>query len=271
MNALPESVAAARRGLEARDLTKVYQSRHGDATKALDRITVTAGDGEFIAIVGPSGCGKSTLLHCIAGLIPHEGGALLLDGSAVTGPGPERAVVFQDPSLLPWRTVRDNISFGMEMQRRPARDEARARTESLIDLVGLRGFENYYPSELSGGMRQRVNLARALAMQPRILLMDEPFGALDAQTRELMQCELLTIWERDRKTVIFVTHDIEEAVYLADRVYVLSARPGRVQQVLEINLQRPRAPEIKRNPVFTAIELEIWRLLHGQRLQADQR
>ena len=256
--------SAPSRGLEARGVTKIFQSRRGSATRALDSISVTAGDGEFIAIVGPSGCGKSTLLHCIAGLIELDGGSLLLDGRQITGPGEERAVVFQDPSLLPWRTVRDNISFGMELRRKPDRETARARTEALIDLVGLRGFETHYPSELSGGMRQRVNLARALAPHPRILLMDEPFGALDAQTREAMQSELLTIWERDRKTVLFVTHDIEEAVYLADRVYVLSARPGRVQQIVDIDLKRPRPPEIKRDAAFTAIELNIWRLLQNQ-------
>ena len=264
---MPEAATAGstfRQGLAVRGLTKIYDSHRGGETVALDRITVDAGDGEFIAIVGPSGCGKSTLLHCVAGLIPHEGGSLLLDGAAVSGPGRERAVVFQDPSLLPWRTVHGNILYGMDIQRRPAPDVAHARVESLIDLVGLRGFESHYPFELSGGMRQRVNLARALATQPRILLMDEPFGALDAQTRELMQTELLAIWERDRKTVIFVTHDIEEAVYLADRVYVLSARPGRVQDVVQIDRPRPRTPEIKRDAAFTAIELGIWRMLQGQ-------
>ncbi len=180
-------------------------------------------------IVGPSGCGKTTLLNIVAGLLPYEEGTVSIDGKRVEGPGVDRAVVFQHSALLPWRTIAGNVRYGMEMQRRFDEATMRERADHFVKMVGLSGFERHYPNELSGGMQQRVNLARALAADPEVLLMDEPFAALDAQTREFMQAELLKIWSQARKTVLFITHQINEAVYLADRVAVMSARPGRLK------------------------------------------
>ena len=208
-------------------------------------IDVAVERGEFISLVGPSGCGKTTLLRIVAGLEPASAGDVLLDGRAVRAPGSDRGFVFQSDNLLPWRTVFANAIIGPEVagRRRRRRDE---RTRKLLRLVGLEGFEDYFPRQLSGGMRQRVNLARALAIDPEILLMDEPFSALDAQTREIMQTELMRIWEEGRKTVLFVTHQIDEAVFLSDRVLVLARRPGRVRENVTIALPRPRALAIKR-------------------------
>jgi NitT/TauT family transport system ATP-binding protein len=219
--------------------------------------------GEFFCIVGPSGCGKTTFLRMVDGLVEPTGGEIHVDGRRVAAPGPDRGFVFQNGALWPWRTVLRNVTFGLEVQRRLPRAEARARARRLIDLVGLAGFEAHYPHELSGGMRQRVNLARALAIDPEILLMDEPFAALDAQTRELMQAELLRIWQETGKTVLFITHQIEEAVYLADRIGVFSARPGRVKVILDVTFPRPRGLHIKRTPEFLAPVDEIWRLIEA--------
>src|SRR3979490_1681018 len=219
--------------------------------EALRGIELTVGRGEFISVVGPSGCGKTTFLRIIAGLEPASSGEVLLDGRALHGPGGDRGFVFQSDSLLPWRTVFANAIIGREVAGRVGSAE-RQRTMELLKLVGLEGFENYHPRQLSGGMRQRVNLARALAIDPEILLMDEPFSSLDAQTREIMQTELMRIWEEGRKTVLFVTHQIDEAVYLADRVVVLARRPGRLQENVEIKLARPRSLPLKRTPEFTA-------------------
>jgi NitT/TauT family transport system ATP-binding protein len=211
-----------------------------------------------VAIVGPSGCGKTTLLNAVDGLQPISGGALELNGKPITGPGPDRAMVFQQPSLLPWRTVLGNVIYGLELQGRTSRKERTERAGELIRLVGLGGFEHAYPTELSGGMQQRVNLARALATDPEMLLLDEPFAALDAQTREFMQRELLRIWGETRKTALFITHDIKEAVYLADRVLVFTRRPGRVKQCVEVELPRPRELRIKRDSRFLEYEDQIW-------------
>ena len=210
---------------------------------AVDRVSLAIPKGEFVTIVGPSGCGKSTLLLAVAGLIPVARGAALVDGRPVTGPGRDRAMVFQEPSLMPWRSVLGNVRFGLEMQRWSDGD-LDTRALQFIDMVGLRDFADYHPHQLSGGMRQRVNIARALAVDPKVLLMDEPFGALDAQTREIMGNELLYIWERDRKTALFVTHDIEEAILLGDQVVVMGVNPGHIKEVLKIDLPRPRRPEI---------------------------
>src|SRR5207237_776786 len=188
-------------------------------------ISLSVADGEFMAIVGPSGCGKTTLLNVVAGLLPYDRGSVSIDGRRIRGAGTDRAVVFQHASLLPWRTIAGNVRYGMELHKRFDRTTMRARTDHFLRLVGLVGFERHYPSELSGGMQQRVNLARALATDPVVLLMDEPFAALDAQTREFMQAELLKIWTKAKKTVVFITHQINEAIYLADRVVVMSARP----------------------------------------------
>ncbi len=244
--------------LEARDVVIHHRrQRYGDRLLAVDGASLQVEEGEFVAIVGPSGCGKTTLLNAIDGLLPLTSGSLTLNGRAIAGPGHDRGMVFQQPSLLPWRTVLANVSYGLEIQRVP-RPEARRRAKRFVELVGLSGFEESYPLELSGGMQQRVNLARALAVDPEVLLLDEPFAALDAQTRETMQHELLRVWNETRKTAIFITHDIVEAVYLADRVFVFTARPGRVKQTIRIDLERPRDLRIKLDPRFVAIQTRIW-------------
>jgi NitT/TauT family transport system ATP-binding protein len=213
--------------------------------------------------VGPSGCGKTTFLRILDGLVPADQGAIHLDGRGVAAPGPDRGFVFQSDSLLPWRTVADNVAFGLEIQGRD-RANSRGVVADLVKLVGLAGFERYYPHQLSGGMRQRVNLARALAIDPEVLLMDEPFAALDAQTRELMQAELLRIWSQARKTVIFITHQIDEAVYLADRVVVFSARPSVVKATIPVDIPRPRPLAVKRQPALLARVDQIWRLIEEE-------
>jgi NitT/TauT family transport system ATP-binding protein len=233
--------------------------RFGDL-EALNGINVAVARGEFISLVGPSGCGKTTLLRIIAGLEDATEGDVLLDGRALRGPGNDRGFVFQSDDLLPWRTILSNAMIGLELAGHAGPRE-RQRTLDLLKLVGLEGFESYFPRQLSGGMRQRVNLARALAIDPEILLMDEPFSALDAQTREIMQTELMRIWETGRKTVLFVTHQIDEAVFLSDRVLVLARRPGRIQETLDIALPRPRALSIKRTTEFVAYVDRIWRLI----------
>jgi NitT/TauT family transport system ATP-binding protein len=248
--------------LEIDRVTKIYYvERDSRQVLALRDVTLAVADGEFVAIVGPSGCGKTTLLSIVAGLLPYERGRVSIDGQRIDRPGPDRAVVFQHPSLLPWRTIAGNVRYGMELQKRFSADEMRRRVEHFVRLVGLAGFERQYPSELSGGMQQRVNLARALASDPAVLLMDEPFAALDAQTREFMQAELLKIWSTQRKTVLFITHQINEAVYLADRVVVMSARPGTVKGVFEIPFSRPRPLSIKRDSRFLQLEDAIWQLV----------
>jgi len=248
--------------LEIKGLTKHYDlERERRQVLALADVSLSVADGEFMAIVGPSGCGKTSLLNIVAGLLRYDSGSVVIDGKAIAGPGVERAVVFQQSSLLPWRTVAGNVRYGMEMQRRFDREVMKSRTEQFIRLVGLVGFERHYPSELSGGMQQRVNLARALAADPVVLLMDEPFAALDAQTREFMQAELLKIWSEMRKTVLFITHQINEAVYLADRVTVMSARPGRVKGIVQIPFERPRALGLKRDTRFLEIEETIWQMV----------
>jgi NitT/TauT family transport system ATP-binding protein len=235
--------------LEIDRLTKrYYVERDRRQVLALSEVSFSVADGEFLAIVGPSGCGKTTLLNIVAGLLPYDLGTVSIDGRRI------HAVVFQHPSLLPWRTIAGNVRYGMELQKRFDRAAMRERTGYFVELVGLAGFERHYPSELSGGMQQRVNLARALASDPSVLLMDEPFAALDAQTREVMQAELLKIWTAARKTVLFITHQIDEAVYLADRVAVLSARPGRVKGIFKIPFERPRALGVKRDPRFLQIQ-----------------
>ncbi len=233
------------------------RQRFGDMLLAVDGATLNIEEGEFVSIVGPSGCGKTTLLNALDGLLPITSGTLSLDGRPILGPGPDRGMVFQQPSLLPWRTVMGNIAYGLEIQGMK-KAESREKAQKLIDLVGLRGFEESFPLELSGGMQQRCNLARALAVDPEVLLLDEPFAALDSQTRETMQQELLRIWNETRKTAIFITHDIVEAVYLADRVVVFTARPGTVKEVVTIDLPRPRDLRIKHDLRFVEIETRIW-------------
>ncbi len=237
-------------------------SKHFGELEALRNITFEVASGEFIAVVGPSGCGKTTFLRIVAGLEAASAGEVRIDQRVVRGPGRDRGFVFQQDSLLPWRTVLANAMIGPEIAGSNGETEKR-RTLDLLKLVGLGGFENYFPRQLSGGMRQRVNLARALAVDPDILLMDEPFSALDAQSREIMQTELLRIWEQGRKTVLFVTHQIDEAVFLADRVLVFARRPGRIQEAVEIDLPRPRALGVKRTPEFVAYVDHIWKLIEN--------
>jgi len=250
--------------LEAREICLSYfQPRSQTRLVALDRVNLIIREGEFVSVVGPSGCGKTTFLNIVDGLLRPTSGQIIVDGQHVSEPGPDRAVVFQDASLLPWRTVLGNVTYGLECQNRPMR-EAQDRARHFIDMVGLSGFEQHYPHELSGGMQQRVNLARALVMDPQLLLMDEPFAALDAQTREAMQEELIEITLKAKKTVLFITHQIDEAVYLSDRVIVFSSRPGRVKADIAINIERPRKLRLKRDPRFHALEDEVWSLVHDQ-------
>ena len=226
----------------------------------LEDIDLGVAAGEFVSLVGPSGCGKTTLLRIVAGLESCDRGEIQIDGRRVTRPGIDRGFVFQADALLPWRTVLGNASIGLEVNGTRGA-EAKSRTQALLALVGLGGFEAYYPRQLSGGMRQRVNLARALAVDPEVLLMDEPFSALDAQTREIMQTELTRIWSSGKKTVLFITHQIDEAVYLSDRVVVLSRRPGRISDIVPVALPRPRALSVKRSAQFSAHVERIWRLI----------
>jgi NitT/TauT family transport system ATP-binding protein len=244
----------------ARKLQVSHLGKTFGELRALQDINLAVERGEFIALVGPSGCGKTTFLRIVAGLEPASSGEVTLDGRAVRSPGGDRGFVFQSDNLLPWRTVFANAIIGREVAGHVGPAE-RQRTMELLKLVGLEGFEHYHPRQLSGGMRQRVNLARALAIDPEILLMDEPFSSLDAQTREIMQTELMRIWEDGRKTVLFVTHQIDEAVFLADRVLVFARRPGRLRESVAIELPRPRSLAIKRTVEFVRYVDHIWRLI----------
>jgi NitT/TauT family transport system ATP-binding protein len=248
--------------LEARSISMEF-TRRQRSVEVLRDVTVQVEASHFVSIVGASGCGKTTLLRIVDGLITPTGGEILLDGRPVVGPGPDRAFVFQQDALFPWRTVIDNVIFGLEVQRKNKR-EAQEVARGFIELVGLAGFEHHFPHELSGGMRQRANLARALTVDPEVLLMDEPFAALDAQTREIMQSELLRIWRSNRKTVLFITHQIDEAVYLSDKVIVMTARPGRVKAVIDVDIPRPRQLSVKRTPRFLEFVDEIWRMIEEE-------
>jgi NitT/TauT family transport system ATP-binding protein len=249
--------------LETRHLSKEFGNGKTKPIPVLSDISLQIQPSEFVSIVGASGCGKTTFLRILDGLIEPSAGHVLIDGQTVTAPDHTRGFVFQKDSLWPWRTTMGNVLFGPQIQRRPRR-EAEAAAQKLIELVGLKGFESHYPHQLSGGMRQRVNLARAFAVNPEVLLMDEPFAALDAQTREVMQVELIRIWNAERKTVVFVTHQIDEAVFLSDRVIVFAARPGRVKEIVSIDLPRPRPLAIKRTPDFAAYVDRIWSLLEEE-------
>ena len=246
-----------------------YRPPSGRAVLALEDVSLEISPREFVALLGPSGCGKSTLLYLLGGFLPIETGKILIEGKPVGAPGPDRGIVFQHFALFPWKTVRGNILYGLERMGL-ARDEREQRAQSFIDLVGLGGFEDSYPSQLSGGMKQRTAIARTLAFDPKILLMDEPFGALDAQTRSLMQTELLGIWQRTPKTVIFVTHDVQEAVYLADRVAVMSARPGRIKAIVDTSFDK-NDPDIFKNKAFVEKVDEIWNLVRIEAIKAQEK
>jgi NitT/TauT family transport system ATP-binding protein len=254
--------------LETRQLSKIF-SRGNRSVEALRHVSIGIPAGEFVSIVGASGCGKTTFLRMVDGLIEPTSGEILIDGQIVTGPSSDRAFVFQRDSLFPWRSVLQNTVFGPEVRGDDMRS-ARGLAHRFLNLVSLGGFEKYYPHEMSGGMRQRVNLARALTFNPEVLLMDEPFAALDAQTREIMQAELLRIWQEARKTVLFVTHQIDEAVFLSDRVLVFTVRPGRLKEDIPIDLPRPRDLAIKRTPEFVAYVDRIWRLIEEEVRQSAQ-
>src|ERR1700752_186934 len=246
---------------------QTYRPPRGRPVLALSDVSLDVRPREFLALLGPSGCGKSTLLYLVGGFLPTEAGLILVEGKPVAAPGPDRGIVFQHFALFPWKTVRGNILYGLERQglRRAEREQ---RAQAFIDLVGLKGFEDSYPSQLSGGMKQRTAIARTRAFAPAILRMDEPFGALDAQTRGLMQGELLRIWQRTPKTVIFVTHDVQEAVYLADRVAVMSARPGRIKTIVDTRFDK-NDPDIFKNKAFVEKVDEIWNLVRIEAIKAQ--
>ena len=241
--------------------------RGGPSTRALEPTSLAVADNDFIGVLGPSGCGKSTLLRIVAGLDVPTTGRVLLDGAPVTGPGADRGMVFQSYTLFPWLTVKDNICFGLREKGVPAAEQERVAAH-YIARVGLEGFERHYPKMLSGGMQQRTALARALANEPKILLLDEPFGALDNQTRSLMQELLLGIWESERKTVLFVTHDIDEALFLANRVAVMTARPGRIKTDLAIDLPHPRHYTVKTSPEFSAYKARLTEEIRAESIRA---
>jgi len=248
------------------DVSKSYRAGRGRQVDALSGVTFTVEAQELVAVVGPSGCGKSTLLNLLAGLLQPDGGVIDFEGSLRAG-RPATAMVFQEFALFPWRTAQANVEFGLEETGVPAR-ERHAIARRFIELTGLGGFETRYPHQLSGGMRQRVGIARALAVDPAVLLMDEPFSALDAQTRQLMQEELLAIWARTRQTILYVTHNIHEAVFMADRVVVLSRRPGRVLEIVPVPLPRPRTEAMLAEPAFLGAVERIWSLIKSQALDA---
>jgi len=254
--------------IDIEKVSHIYRPPRGRPVLALENVSLQVQQREFLALLGPSGCGKSTLLYLLGGFLPIETGAINVNGEPVKAPGPDRGIVFQHFALFPWKSVRDNILYGLERQRMP-KAERLARVQQFINLVGLTGFEDSYPSQLSGGMKQRTALARTLAFDPSILLMDEPFGALDAQTRHLMQGELLSIWQRTPKTVIFVTHDVQEAVYLADRVAVMSARPGRIKTIVDTKFDK-NDPGVFKTKFFVDKVDELWNLVRDEAIKAER-
>ncbi|WP_223623204.1 ABC transporter ATP-binding protein [Microbacterium sp. EST19A] len=240
-------------------------ARTGKKLIAIEDVDLDVFEGEFITVLGPSGCGKTTFMNVIAGLVAPSSGSVLVDGKEVDGPGPDRAVVFQDYALLPWRTVFDNVKFGLEMQKGLHGEGWRERVQEAIDMVGLKGFESSYPRELSGGMQQRVGLARAFVAQPRILLMDEPLGAVDALTREVMRDEIEKLIEATGKTVLFITHSIEEAILLGDRIVVFKSHPGAIKEIITTGLERPRSERaVQHDPRFLELRDHLWAALEDE-------
>jgi ABC-type nitrate/sulfonate/bicarbonate transport system ATPase subunit len=254
--------------LHIQGVSKHYQSDRGRVT-AIDRVDLRIHNREFATILGPSGCGKSTLLRIVAGLLWPSEGLVLLDGRVIDGPGQDRGMVFQSYTLFPWLTVKQNIQFGLDLQGMPRAEQGRIAQE-FVEKVGLRGFEGAYPRELSGGMKQRVAIARALANNPAVLLLDEPFGALDAQTRSLMQELLTDVWEELHKTILFVTHDVEEAIFLSDRVFVMTARPGRIKAEIAVTLPRPRTYAMKTSETFLRLKQHALGLIREEAIKATQ-
>ncbi len=251
--------------LKIDNVVKEYEGRNGK-TVALNGVNLDIKENEFICVVGPSGCGKSTLLNIIAGLHEPTSGAAYLDGKKIEGTGVERGVVFQQYALFPWRTVLKNVMFPLEMKKTP-KAEAEAIALKYIKAVGLEGFENSYPKELSGGMKQRVAIARAYAADPEVLLLDEPFGALDAQTRVQLQTELLETWQKEKKTCFFITHDVDEAIILAQRVIIMSARPGRIKKIVDVDIPYPRTQATKTDPRFLELKTEVWNEVYQEYLE----
>jgi NitT/TauT family transport system ATP-binding protein len=251
----------------AQDVRKVFKVKNNDGFTeemlALENFSLEVRNGEFLALLGPSGCGKSTFLNILAGLAGHDGGTVSIDGQAVAGAKLNRGVVFQNYALFPWRTVLENVEIGLEI-RGVSKRERKKTAQEYLALVGLENFANRHPHQLSGGMKQRVAIARSLAYEPDILLMDEPFAALDAQTRELLQFELLRIWEKSSRTIVFVTHSIDEAIFLADRVAVMTARPGRIKEIMEIDLRRPRSEEARNSSHFADLRQYAWSLIKDE-------
>ena len=250
-----------------RNVSVWFDDRQRGRVLAVDDVSAAIADGEFVCIVGPSGCGKSTLLNVVGGLVRANVGDVLVDGQPITGPGPDRGMVFQSYTLYQWLTVRANVEFGLKLAKIPSAERRRI-SDRLIELVRLEGFADAYPKALSGGMRQRVAIARALANNPRVLLMDEPFGALDAQTRALMQELLLDVWNRDGRTVVFVTHDIDEAIFLADRVLIMNHRPGCIRLELSVPLPRPRGYAILATPEFGELKRQVLEIIHEESVLA---
>lgn len=250
--------------VKIKNVEKKFNTRNGEMI-ALNGVSLDIKENEFVCVVGPSGCGKSTLLNIIAGLLEPTGGSVEVDGKEVHGPGPERGVVFQQYALFPWLTVRKNVEFGPKLQKK-SEAEAKAVADKYLKMVDLEQFADSYPKELSGGMKQRVAIARAYAVNPQVLLMDEPFGALDAQTRTQLQTELLNTWEKEMKTCFFITHDVEEAIILAQRVVIMSARPGRIKEIVDINIPYPRTQETKMTKEFLDLKNYIWSQVYQEYL-----
>jgi len=255
--------------ISVEDVSKVYLDRNGGTVSALDDVRLSIGEAEIVCVVGPSGCGKSTLLNLIAGFDQPSAGRILLDGAKLPPPGPDRSVVFQSPSLFPWMTVQENVTFG-PCKRGVPRTTYESEARGMIEAVGLSRFAGRYPYELSGGMRQRVQIARALVNHPKVLLMDEPFAALDFQNRLAMQELLLQLWGRIRSTIFFITHDVEEAIFLGDRVYVMTASPGRIKATIEVPFSKPREIEVVTSPEFVAIKDQVLHLIREEFAKSDR-
>jgi len=260
------SAAAPKGHVQIKDVSVRFGSK-GRMTEAASRVSLEVKPGEFVSIIGPSGCGKSTLLNIVAGFIKPSEGEALLDGRPIGGPGADRGVVFQQYSLFPWMTVRKNVEFGLKMKGL-GQNQREAAARSLLGMAGLLAFENHYPDQLSGGMKQRVGIVRALATSPQVMLMDEPFGALDSQTRTVMQEILTNMWQQLQLSVLFITHDIEEAIFLSEKVYVMTARPGRIKAEIPIPLPRPRTPEMTASPTFQALVRQLKALIREESLAA---